>query len=120
VTEKKTRDERLAEQLEAERKMAEDWDGATSGGIFSVGKADRIVTARHEEIRDVEQVAERWEDPVIVDAATPVPEVAARGSIVGALIGLLVVILVALALFALCSPEPPPLERAPIGPEGTR
>ena len=121
MTKSKTREEKLHEQYEAERKMAEEWDGATSGGIFSVGKADRIVTSHHEEIRDIDQVAARWEDPVIMDAQTPVPEVAARGSIVGVMLGLLVVVLIALALFALCSPEAPPWERpVPMGPEGTQ
>ena len=118
----KTREEKLLEQYEAERKMAEEWDGATAGGIFSVGKADRIVTAQHEDVRDVEQVAARWEEPVIMEAHTPVPEVDERGPpLGGAMLGLVVVVLVALALFALCSPESAPRERpVPMGPEGTQ
>lgn len=121
MTKDKTREEKLRDQYEAERKMAEEWDGATSGGIFSVGKADRIVTSHHEEIRDMEQVAARWEEPVIMEAQTPVPPESERrkGNVLGVALVMLIAIMFALMVMALCSErfDPPPI---PVGPEGTQ
>jgi hypothetical protein len=129
VTEKpKTRDERLAEQLEAERKMAEEWDGVSAGGIFSVGKADRVVTAHHEEIQE-----ERAQRRLEADPASEMLERAAevdvaiqdaherderKGNAVGVVIGMLIAVLIALTVMALCNEEP--IEPSPELPLRTR